>query len=36
MNKFWVNHGIFGVRILTEDCVNQLIPYAGFHNSQLY
>lgn len=28
--EFWINHGIWGVRILTQHCVNQLIPYRGF------
>jgi len=29
-NEFWINHGIWGVKILTQHCVNQLIPYTGF------
>ena len=33
MEVIWKNHGIWGVRILTQHCVNGLIPYKGFERN---
>jgi hypothetical protein len=35
MNEFWINHGIWGVRILTQHCVDQLVPYRGFNHNEI-